>query len=254
MAKEIGIITGGVSGIGLETAKRLNATGSWTLHLLDRNRAAADAALHAVPGATFHEVDLTSYDTQAQAFQAMTLIILLLATVIATAYLALHYMRLSPHRGKGGVIVLTGSIGGLYAASFQPIYGAAKASTIHFVRGVASPLYHNDRIRICTVCPGNVHTNMLRADEWSAFPPEFFSPVESLAQAVEMVIAGGEMVDCTGRLAVLRGKDWGFTVEVYGRDKLYFRDQVDFADGDIRTVIEVASVDNAVAAGIAGGS
>lgn len=152
MIFKVAVITGGASGIGLETAKRLSATGRWKVHLLDVDESKCDAALKIIPGASFHLVDVSSFESQQKTFQAIfdkegsidfafgnagiaehqsfyttvaaegdstpTPLDLGLVDINAkgpiwTTYLALHYMRLSPHKGKGSAIVLTGSVGGL---------------------------------------------------------------------------------------------------------------------------------------------
>lgn len=152
MIFKVGVITGGASGIGLETAKRLSATGRWKIHLLDVDDSERDAALKSIPGAAFHLVEVASFESQQKAFQAIfdkegsidfaygnagiaehqgfyrtvaadgdstpAPLDLGIVDINAkepnwTTYLALHYMRLSPHKGKGSAIVLTGSVCGL---------------------------------------------------------------------------------------------------------------------------------------------
>ena len=152
MSQKIGVITGGASGMGLEAAKKLAASGNWKLHLLDFNQAAAEAALQVVPGATFHQVNVTKYESLAKVFQKifdsdgqidfvfanagiverhsfyepavtkgsepppepnLATLDINMNGVITTTYLAMHYMRLSPHKGQGASIVMTASVGGL---------------------------------------------------------------------------------------------------------------------------------------------
>lgn len=158
MAKKTGIITGGASGMGLETAKRLAARGDWNLHLVDLNPSAGKTALEAIPTATFHQVNVTSYESLSRAFQAvfekdgrldfvfanagivertsfyepaqtkgtepppepnLATLDVNMNAVVTTAYLAMHYMRLSPHKGKGAAIVMTASVGGLVSQHWQ---------------------------------------------------------------------------------------------------------------------------------------
>ena len=60
-----------------------------------------------------------------------------LRAMISTSYLALHYFRLSPEKGKGTSLVMTSSCGGLYPSYYSPIYTASKCelqipSELHF--------------------------------------------------------------------------------------------------------------------------
>ena len=55
-----------------------------------------------------------------------------------TAYLALHYFRLSPHRGQGAHLVINASCGGLYPAYYAPLYSAAKCECCTTFDGIES--------------------------------------------------------------------------------------------------------------------
>lgn len=46
--------------------------------------------------------------------------------VVTTSYLAQHYFRRSPGKGKGTSLIVTASCGGLYPSPFCPIYAASK--------------------------------------------------------------------------------------------------------------------------------
>jgi NAD(P)-dependent dehydrogenase (short-subunit alcohol dehydrogenase family) len=172
MATKVALITGGASGMGLAVAQRLAATGTWTLHLVDLNQEAGDAAVEALSAsgaaAHFHAVNVTSYESLSGAFEAafkvggrldfvfanagiverhsfyempktegaapppppnlLTLDVNLNA-VVTTAYLALHYFRLSPNRSQDASLVMTASCGGLVCRYQQ----------ISFPPSVASP-------------------------------------------------------------------------------------------------------------------
>jgi NAD(P)-dependent dehydrogenase (short-subunit alcohol dehydrogenase family) len=75
MTTRVALITGGASGMGLATAQRLAATGVWTLHLVDLNQEAGDAAVKALSAsgasAHFHAVNVTSYESLSGAFEAV---------------------------------------------------------------------------------------------------------------------------------------------------------------------------------------
>lgn len=114
---------------------------------------------------------------------------------------------------------------------------------IQFVRSVAVPLYRQDGIRVFSVNPGTVRTNLTSPVAWEAFDQGAFTPIERVAEAVEMVVTGGEMVDSTGK-RVAAGDDYGVTVEVHGSDGLYFRDQMPFSDEHIQGIVEGRSMSN----------
>ncbi|VUC25475.1 unnamed protein product [Clonostachys rosea] len=277
---KVAIITGGCSGMGLETAKRLAQTGKWKLHLLDYNPEAAKIALQAIPEAKTHHANVTSYDNLASVFQSvfdsegqidfvfanagiverhsfyekqttkgsepppapnMLTLDINLAAVISTTYLALHYFRLSPHKGQGASIVMTASCGGLYPSEYTPVYSASKAGVVHFVRSIAYS-FHQEGIRAYSICPGTVRTNLLLADEWKSFPAEYFTPISKIAETVEMLVNGGDMQDSAGK-KVTDEDNYGLAVEVNGKNH-YFRDQVPFCDEAMKQVMIATSMKN----------
>lgn len=121
---------------------------------------------------------------------------------------------------------------------------------VQFVRSIAGPLYKQDGIRVFSVNPGTVRTNIAPPEAWEAFNKGFFTPIERVAEAVEMVVTGGELVDSAGK-RIAAGEDYGVTVEVHGKDGLYFRDQVPYADEHIRGVVEGLSMSNPEVAAMA---
>lgn len=149
---KVAVITGGASGMGLEVARLLSSTGNWILHLLDMNETAGQKAISELQQSTLHKTDVTSYTTLASTFEKifetngrldfvfanagivekdnfyerhdgigtkpppepnMLTLSINLNAVISTVYLGVHYMRLSPHKGKGACVVMNSSCGGL---------------------------------------------------------------------------------------------------------------------------------------------
>ena len=60
---------GGASGMGLAVAKALAARGGWNIHLLDLNAERVKEAAKEVTGSTFHQTNVTDYDSLAETFQ-----------------------------------------------------------------------------------------------------------------------------------------------------------------------------------------
>lgn len=146
---KVALITGGASGMGLAVAQVLAPKG-WTVHLLDFNEKAGHSATPSLPNSKFHKVDVTSWESLSKAFQTVfsqngrldfvfanagiverdnfyetpdsdeippepnqKTTDVNLKAVINQAYLALHYFRRSPHKGKDASLVMTASVGGL---------------------------------------------------------------------------------------------------------------------------------------------
>jgi NAD(P)-dependent dehydrogenase (short-subunit alcohol dehydrogenase family) len=113
----------------------------------------------------------------------------------------------------GGAIVNTSSQGALLGVANYGAYGAAKAGVIALSRAAAAE-YSADRIRINTVSPGAVKTDL-----WAEAPPEMLDQVaagiplqrigmpEDIAEAVVWLCADGAAF-VTGHNLVVDG---GFT-------------------------------------------
>lgn len=152
------------SGMGLAVAQALSQRPDWEVHILDMNSKAGAKVAAELPRAVFHQTNVASYDSLSAsvkaAFQSQGRLDFTFANagvierknfygaqaanvdvppeldqisidvdlkgLTATAYLALHYFRQSPHKGEGGTMVLNSSCGGLYASYYSPLYTAAK--------------------------------------------------------------------------------------------------------------------------------
>ncbi|KAI1323642.1 hypothetical protein F5Y16DRAFT_332462 [Xylariaceae sp. FL0255] len=221
------IITGGASGFGLAVAQSLKARGGWDIHLLDLNPLTGQAAASSL-GATFHEVNVTSYDALGAAFKSafqknkrldfvyanagvaepgtfyerhdsigddvppppkVGCAAILFDAVVTTSHLAQHYFRLSP-KDIDKNLVMTASCGALYPSYFSAIYSGAKHGVLGFMRAIAKPLWNFDDVRVNCVCPVIVRTALLTKDEWTFAPDDLFTPVEKIAEAVMILIDG----------------------------------------------------------------
>ena len=168
--------------------------------------------------------------------------------VVNTSHLALHYFRkaIAKH-GKDKidpVLVMTASCGGLYPSEFCPMYSGAKAAVVHFNRAI-TVAYHYEGIRTFATCPGTIRTGLLNPDEWKSFPEQYFTPIETLVDAVLKVVDGGDVEDGKGKKVKAEDK-WGLTVEVNG-DKFYFRDPVPFCDENMEAMMKHTSMANQLA-------
>lgn len=91
---------------------------------------------------------------------------------------------------KGGVIVNTASMAGLYPYKEDPVYGAAKAGVVNFTYSLASWASKRN-IRVNCVCPGVVDTPLVRrgieaakrAGHTAGIPAKILQPIQ-IAEAV----------------------------------------------------------------------
>lgn len=84
--------------------------------------------------------------------------------------LATHFMRHNPD-GRGGKIIVTGSMIGIYACQSFPEYCAAKAATHQWVRTVGPVLSVKENITVNCVMPGPIETPAMPGFS-KAFLPE----------------------------------------------------------------------------------
>lgn len=229
--RRVALITGGVSGMGFAVAEALSSRGNWDIHLVDLNPNGATAAA-SLP-ATFHQANVTSYNSLASVFKSifqttsridfvfanagiaektnfyekhdtgiepppefnLQCVNICLDAVITTSYLALHYFRLSPSGdGVDKTLIMTASCGGIYPSYYSPTYSAAKHGVVGFMRSIAKSFWKHDGIRVNAICPGVVKTNLLTAKEWENFPDEFFTPVKKIVESVLVLLDGVDRV------------------------------------------------------------
>ncbi|KAF2748395.1 NAD(P)-binding protein [Sporormia fimetaria CBS 119925] len=280
MTRKVAFITGGASGMGLSVATALSKRGDWDLHLVDLNVEAGKEAASSLPNAHFHQCNVTSYSSLVSAFDAtfnasgridfvyanagiverdnfyedhdlnsappepnQLSIDINLKAVVNQAYLARHYFRKSP-KDVEPVLVMTASCGGLYPSEFCPMYSASKAAVIHFNRAITYK-YHTEGIRTYTTAPGTIKTNLLAAEDWETFPREFWTPMETLVDAVLMLVDGGDMQDAAGK-KVPAEDAWGLCVEVIG-DEVYFREGMKYSCEKMEKMMVFTSMEHQLA-------
>ncbi|KAK2761341.1 hypothetical protein FQN54_001863 [Arachnomyces sp. PD_36] len=278
---KVALITGGASGMGLAVASALASRGEWTVHILDLNEERGREAASTLPQTTFHKTNVSDYGELAATFKAVFVtsgrldfvfanagvierknfyakqsegidpppefeqlaIDINLRAVISTSYLAVHYFRQSPEKGKGASLVMTSSCGGLYPSYYSPIYTASKFGVVGFMRAVAGH-FHLEGIRANAICPGIVPTNLVDKKGWANFPQDLFTPVEKISQVTLNLVDGVDMTDANGN-QVAGDMVYGKAVEI-NRENYYFRDQVEYCDDAMRKIMEATKVDNQV--------
>jgi NAD(P)-dependent dehydrogenase (short-subunit alcohol dehydrogenase family) len=196
-SSQVAIITGGASGIGLAVAEALAARGDWIIHTLDKNKTGDSNKLKA----SFHQVDVTDYNSLASAFSAVfsnhkrldfvfanagvalepaiatengletndkpppapgTLILdINLRSVIYTTYLASHYFKLCAPPSSVRSLVITASSAGFYASPISPVYAASKHGVVGWTRSIAPTMWKEAGVRVNAICPGIVRTRIL---------------------------------------------------------------------------------------------
>jgi NAD(P)-dependent dehydrogenase (short-subunit alcohol dehydrogenase family) len=105
---------------------------------------------------------------------------------IFTIDLAIHHMRRNPG-GKGGQIIVTSSVLGIYPNPTFPEYCAAKAGLNQYVRSMASVLLTRHHITINCVLPGPIETEVM-LDFTTAFPTEHMTLKSTLMRCFDLYI------------------------------------------------------------------
>lgn len=223
---KVAVITGGASGIGLATARRLHHAGAQVV-LVDLDAdAVAEAAREVDGAAVVADVGrLDQWPTVLGALEAMGGVdIVHLNAGIAigqqdvTQLGEVDYRRIMAvnvdhvvygvralvpslvARG-GGCVVVTASLAGLVAFAGDPIYTLTKHAVVGFVRSIA-PRLADQGIRVNAICPGMVDTPLIDGPvrellEAAGFP---LIDAQSVADAVLGVVTG----DQVGRAVVVQ--------------------------------------------------
>ncbi|KIV98708.1 uncharacterized protein PV09_09535 [Verruconis gallopava] len=255
---QVAVITGGASGMGLAVATSL-ANKGWHVHIADLNRDLAERAARELSGSysctnvsdyaslrsmfdgVFREKGEINFvfanagigekqdfyaaaNKQALASQPPELdrnIDINLKSVINTSYLARQYMRRNKTRGQS-CLILNASIAGIYPVRFCPIYTAAKHGVVGFARAICGYFFDDDGIRVNTLCPGNVRTNLFRPEEWDVFKIEWIE-VSQIVKVVEMMLFDESMN--------------GMVVEVAPKE-YFFHEAPPYSNDNVRATLE----------------
>ncbi|KAI1099374.1 15-hydroxyprostaglandin dehydrogenase [Jackrogersella minutella] len=262
---KVAIITGGTSGLGLAVAETFSQSG-WRVHVFDLNEIGTD-------NCTFHKVDVSSWESLSSSFDAVfkyegrldfvfanagvmekgkfferhepsslppepdeSSIDVNLKGVIKTSYLAQHYFRANANGGKDCVLIMTSSIAGIYPQAVTPLYSAAKAGILNFMRSVAPLFYESDGIRTYAICPGSVRTNLLSKALWDAYPKEYLTQMDKVTSTVESLVDGTPLMDSWGQ--EFEKSTVGFAVEIFV-DDVYFRGPPDPCNDGMKFILEL---------------
>ena len=184
--KKVAIVTGGASGMGFAVSEALTSRGDWKVYIFDMNK---DAGIEAAKklGATFHQINVTDYNSLRLAFKIVftssrrldfvhanagimekgdfyavhktgdeppppipsIVVDIDVMSVIHTSYLAQHYFRQTPNDGFGPrSLLVTASCGGFYKVPASPVYAAAKHAMVGWTRSIAGRMWRDDGIRV----------------------------------------------------------------------------------------------------------
>jgi NAD(P)-dependent dehydrogenase (short-subunit alcohol dehydrogenase family) len=215
---KVALVTGGASGIGLATVRRLRGEGARVVAVdLAEPRGDDPSDLHIVAdvadpqawpgilarveggfggidvahlnaGVTTGEGDITAV-TDEQYRRVMRV------NVDGVVFGVRALVPAMERRG-GGSIVATASLAGLTPFAHDPVYTASKHAVVGLVRSLAQPLAAKG-IQITAVCPGIVETPLIGSDaetlREAGFP--LLQP-EDIAAAVVLAVSEGESGAC----------------------------------------------------------
>ena len=216
------LVTGGASGLGRATARRLAAAGCRVL-LADLDSEGGEAVAGEI-GGRFMQADISDFE-QNQALVAAAeqhhggLDYAFLNAGVSTGcgldetfdlelyrramganidgvifgvQAALPAMR----QAGGGAIVATSSLAGLTAVPFDPIYAANKHAVVGLVRSLG-PGLRTEGIRVNAICPGFADTAIIEPirDGLDASGTEII-PAETVAEVVTDLFAGPQSGEC----------------------------------------------------------
>ena len=190
---KIAVISGGASGIGLGTAKRLGELGA-KICLLDINEDLGKKAVKEIEeigcSAIFIKCDVTdkndcknAADTTIETFGKINILFnnagvavrknvvdlepdewdLALNVSLKGQYLLSKYVIPYMKKSGGGSIINTGSGWSLRGGENAVAYCAMKGGTLNMTRAMCID-HGKDNIRVNTVCPGDIDTPMLQSE------------------------------------------------------------------------------------------
>jgi NAD(P)-dependent dehydrogenase (short-subunit alcohol dehydrogenase family) len=210
VAGKVALVTGGASGIGLASARRLRAEGAQVV-VADLQAPPEDLGAHYVRAdvgdpddwrfiiaeadETYGGVDIAHLNagvtTGEGSISALTdeqYRRIMRVNVDGVVFGTRALVPVLTGRG-GGAIVVTASLAGLIAFPLDPIYDLTKHAVVGFVRSVAPTL---SGVTINAVCPGIVATPLVGEDAMRQLEEVGFPliPPEDIAEAVFQCVSG----------------------------------------------------------------
>jgi NAD(P)-dependent dehydrogenase (short-subunit alcohol dehydrogenase family) len=214
------LVTGGASGIGEATARRLAAAGVGVA-VVDRDEARATALVEQIGGLAV-VADVTDPATVTSLvervedhFGGLDIVFLNAGTTAGQSGIedldVEAYRRVmgvnvdhvvfglaaavpALRRAGGGSIIATSSLAGLVPMPGDPIYTLTKHAVVGYVRSVA-PTLIGEGIRVNALCPGFADTPLIAQakDQFGEFP---LLTADDVADAVEAILDRGEAGEC----------------------------------------------------------
>lgn len=214
------LVTGGASGIGEATARRLAAAGVGVA-VVDRDEVRATALVEQIGGlAVIADVTdpatMTGLVEQVEDhFGGLDIVFLNAGTTAGQSGIddldVEAYRRImgvnvdhvvfglaaavpALRRAGGGTIIATSSLAGLVPMPGDPIYTLTKHAVVGYVRAVAPSLI-GEHIRVNALCPGFADTPLIAhaKDQFGDFP---LLSADEVADAVEAILDRGEAGEC----------------------------------------------------------
>ncbi len=237
---KVAVVTGGASGIGAATVKRLAAEGA-SVMLADLNDGPGQALVDTLPAgkASYRHVDVAVQEEVEGLIEATVaefggLDILVnnagigslaetpdltpedwhkvIAVDLHSIYYACRVAIPEMRKRGGGAIVNTASISGLFGDYGFSVYNAAKGAVINYTKSMAID-HGKDNIRINAICPGLIKTGLTEegllagpvADHWQAgIPIGRYGTPEEMANVI-CFLASDEASFMTGSIVVADG-------------------------------------------------